>query len=362
MSREELLQRVIGAYASSLVIEAGTGVGKTRLALEKAKLWGGKVLVIVPRKVLEREWREEARKWKFPQGKLYTMCYASMKEGEPMVKDDWDVVIFDECHHLTERCREYLPWSRHYIFLTATLTREVGWWIQSHILDFEHIQMSTRESIDNEILPEPKVYLYPLRFHTYMEKIDWRWKTYDANERSMYQFIEQQIKNSEWDKEKKKLLLIERLKWLANRKLPIVKDMVSRLHGRRLLVFCNTIEQSLNVDCLSINSKGTNPQKALEMFNDHQVERISACNMLDEGVNLKDCEIAIFASVNSSARIQAQRIGRMLRHPKPKIIIPYYEESREADIVKKLVKENFKLVEKRVYDIKHEEVEGNHDR
>lgn len=57
-------------------------------------------------------------------------------------------------------------------------------------------------------------------------------------------------------------------------------------------------------------------------------------------VNLKDCEVGIFANLNSSEILTIQRIGRILRHKEPKIIIPYYIHTREEELVEQM-KENY---------------------
>ena len=44
--------------------------------------------------------------------------------------------------------------------------------------------------------------------------------------------------------------------------------------------------------------------------------------------------------INSSDKLIIQRTGRLLRHPKPCIIIPYWKNTREEEIVNKM-KENY---------------------
>lgn len=50
-------------------------------------------------------------------------------------------------------------------------------------------------------------------------------------------------------------------------------------------------------------------------------------------MNLVNCQVGIYANLNSSETIIKQRMGRLLRHPHPVIIVPYYDQSREAEIV-----------------------------
>lgn len=54
-------------------------------------------------------------------------------------------------------------------------------------------------------------------------------------------------------------------------------------------------------------------------------------------MNLINCEIGIFMMLNSSERMQVQKIGRLLRHNNPVIIIPYFKNTRDEEILKKML-------------------------
>lgn len=58
-------------------------------------------------------------------------------------------------------------------------------------------------------------------------------------------------------------------------------------------------------------------------------------------VNLTDCQYGIFAMLNSSERMIIQKLGRLLRHQEPVVIIPYYVGTRDEELVKKMT-ENYK--------------------
>ena len=54
--------------------------------------------------------------------------------------------------------------------------------------------------------------------------------------------------------------------------------------------------------------------------------------MLNEGANLEDCQYGIYANLNSSDTLVRQRLGRLLRHPEPILIIPYYVNTRDEEL------------------------------
>ena len=56
-------------------------------------------------------------------------------------------------------------------------------------------------------------------------------------------------------------------------------------------------------------------------------------------MNLVDCRVGIYANLNSSDTIIKQRTGRLLRHPNPIIIIPYYKGTREEELVNKMLED-----------------------
>lgn len=72
-------------------------------------------------------------------------------------------------------------------------------------------------------------------------------------------------------------------------------------------------------------------------------------------VNLTNCRIGIFCNLNSSEIVVKQRVGRILRHKSPVIVIPFYKGTREEELVTKMLEDyNPKLIHtvKNIIDIK----------
>lgn len=53
--------------------------------------------------------------------------------------------------------------------------------------------------------------------------------------------------------------------------------------------------------------------------------------------NLTDCQYGIFAMLNSSERMVIQKLGRLLRHKEPVIVIPYYVGTRDEELTRKII-------------------------
>lgn len=62
-------------------------------------------------------------------------------------------------------------------------------------------------------------------------------------------------------------------------------------------------------------------------------------------MNLTDCQVGIYANMNSSDTIVKQRMGRLLRHKNPILIVPYYKGTREEVLLNKMIENyNTKLI------------------
>ena len=132
----------------------------------------------------------------------------------------------------------------------------------------------------------------------------------------------------------------KRLKWLSDKKVEYIYQILERLDLMRTLTFCGTIEQTVLLGEHCINSKNKESLRVLSDFNSGKINHITACNCLNEGMNLVDCQVGIYVNLNSSETIIAQRLGRILRHPNPLIIIPYFVGTREEELKDKML-ENY---------------------
>ena len=378
--RELILKEVLELKKPNCLLEIATGVGKSRLAIEKIRGLYDKdkrqtLLIVVPRNIHKKNWADEIDKWweDCPLDITYT-TYASF----PKYAGEWDFIIWDEVHHLSERCREAISnfAFKNTVLLSATVGRELKQSLKYLFHDIDFYSVGLRDAIDEGVLPDPKVFLIPLTLENNIptESI---WKNKSAKGRLIecsyadrWKFIRQKVypvriycterqymndldSQIEWWKRnymrtrnqgvKNKWLMLctERLKWLATKKNPVISGLlISVLKNKRTLTFCNSIEQTEILGKHCINSKNKEAIKAYEDFNEGKIKHITACNMLNESMNIKDCQIGIYANLNSSETIIKQRAGRLLRHKNPVIIIPYFVNTREQELVEKML-ENY---------------------
>lgn len=360
-----------------IVLELATGTGKSKIAIDlanailKENSRRLKILLLVAKTVHKGNWLAEIAKWGgFTNNPDLTVeCYNSLRKHE---NADFDIVIADEAPHLnSELRRSYFSTLRvkyRTFFLSATFPGEMKQW-----LDFSYrpawITATLQDTIAGGILPEPKILLLPLFLddkrrseHIILNRRAggkpvrgiyrdyWKYvreKTYvdiEATPMEKCLYFNSKIlslKNCFQRTGRYKLMWLktcaDRLAFLANSKNETVYRILSHLKDRRTLTFCNSILQTEVLGKYCIHSREKRAVHYLSEFNEGRIKHITACQMLNEGMNLMDCQYGIFANLNASQCIAVQRIGRLLRHRHPVIIIPYYKGTREEEIMQKML-------------------------
>ena len=362
MTREEAKELALSKVdsANCLVLQLGTGFGKTKLAIEctnkicnrvyKNSEEATDVLILVSKTVHKNVWRDELDKWGIKTDNIVIECYESLKKYEDAY---FDVVICDEAQHLSETRQELLKTlhiSELLIVLSATLKKELCWFFKANYRT-EFIKCDIKEAIEDDVLPEPIIYLLPLkldnsvckyRYDKFKKTIVGTQLGYYNNMCSLIDFYKRKYMSTKRDFMKNLWLkaCTDRLKWLSEQKEDTVKAILNKLNRYRTLTFCSSIEQTEKLGKFCINSKNKKSVEYLDMFNNKQIKHITSCNILNESVNLVDCRICIFCNMNASEIIVKQRCGRGLRHKKPVFIVPYFEHTREAELVDKII-ENY---------------------
>lgn len=370
MNRKETLQEILKIQENNILLELPTGYGKSKIALELIKNYN-KVLIVVNRVVHKANWKEEINKW-LPKSTIEFIIstYTSIHK----VTGEYDAVIYDECHHLSERCREIVPSikAKRNILLSATVPRNLKRELNYLFSPLHLYSITLKKAITDKILPDPKVFLLPLYLNNkdnteiiqkntkakgkiincnYIERWDYiKQKTNPVNIHcTEKQYLSDLNNTIEWFKRKAIItnneaiknhwlrLCGNRLKYLSSKKTNIVYKLLELLKDKRTLTFCNNILQTEILGKYCINSKNDKSITYLSMFNENKIKHITACNILNEGMNLVNCQIGIYANLNSSETIIKQRIGRILRHKNPIIIIPFFKETRDEELVNKML-------------------------
>lgn len=371
--REEVRNKILKTESPYILAELPTSFGKSKIALDvMADRCGtdSAILVVVPRVVLKSNWKDEFKKWGY-EGYLNHVTFTTYVSFPKMV-GHYDFVIFDEVHHLSQRCRGSLKnfSINSAILLSATVSKDMKSILHIYFNGLCPIKVKVKEATEEGILPDPRVFLIPLSLDNTYEnqviiknkskgspiKISYkkRWDYKGIKDRQIIitctqkQYYDDMSSMIAWYKQRmfsttfKNMFLKrsgDRLKWLSEQKTAYVKSLLDLLDKERTLTFCNGIPQTEALGKYCINSKNKKSTEFLDKFNDGKVDHITACNMLDEGMNLKNCRVGIYATLNSSDRMIKQKLGRLLRHENPIIIIPYFKNTRDEEIVRDMCKD-----------------------
>lgn len=306
MTRNEVNELALSTIdrAKFILLELITGYGKTRLTINlinhicdkvfKNSEESTSVLILVAKKVHKQTWLDEFKKW----GGLNTdnviiECYESFKK----YKDAYfDILVMDEVQHLSDARKEILETlhiNEAYIGLSATIKRDMKDYFL-HKFNAEVIKCSLKEAIEDDVLPEPTVYLCPLELDnvkcTY--KIKKFGRTIITTQRGYYNDMSSLI---EWYKNKfyntrnirtKNLWLStagKRLKWLSEQKELFIQHLLDNFKNYKTLTFCSSIDQAERLGRYNITSKNGKSTEYLNMFNSDKIKHITACAILNEG-------------------------------------------------------------------------------
>lgn len=395
MTREETTNACLQAIDKTKCLLAllSTGVGKTKIAIDCVNKICDKVfrneqektsvLIVVDKKVHFTTWKNEFDKWGgLKTDKVQFCCYASLHK---YTDSYWDVVVLDECHHVGSEARlealATINIAYNLIGLSATVSRELKTWFKRKYKT-TIVSCTTQDAIESDILPDPTIYLMPLALND-----KWYTELYEINKKDKSAPIHGDYKDLWVLKRSKKHAFVrctqrqylneldslvnfykkkasggstamknlwlracsDRLTYLANAKNKQIQTILTRLKNYRTITFCTSIDQSEKLGKNCIHSKNKAAQETLNLFNAGKIKHITACHMLNEGVNLTNCRYGIFANINASETIQIQRVGRALRHKDPILIIPFFRDTREEELVRKWMENYNKDLIKVIY-------------
>lgn len=373
MNRQEVEEKLRECKCREYILQLPTSFGKTKIAIDLLNNFQSvnKILIVCPKLVLFQTWKDELIKWN--KSELLNKVKFSTYVGLHNNIDNYDVLILDECHHITDRSIDIIKaYNFNYkICLSATIKKDSYFKLTQILSNPYFLKVSVKDAIEEDILPSPTIYLLPLILDDSEKQYQFiknskakkvvecdyseRWKYIrDKNTKVIInctakEYITELDSQIEYYKNRylqgrvgyiKNLWLQkagERLKFLSKIKEPMILKIQEKLGNIRTLTFCSDIAQTERLGKNAINSKSGNSSDILNLFNKGEINHITACNMLNEGINLVNCRVGIWGYINASEIMTVQRIGRILRHKKPIIIIPYYLGTREQELVQDIL-------------------------
>ena len=379
MTRDELRVAVLDALkkTKNIALQAATGIGKSKIALDAINEVKAKSILFVVAEVAHiKNWKNEFNKWGFDPFSSAIICYASLKKYR---NTSWDVVVFDEAHHLASDLRLEIfdtISAKYRIFLSATLKDSLIYKLEASCGPIKSIKAGLQDAFDNNILPEPKIYLIPMTLDNQVcdQEIveEWgkayarrviecsyreRW-TYLRNksrypnvtlkikctQQQKYDYLTEQFNyyknrymNTRNEIIKNKWLQFgsKRKVYLGSIKLSVAYDLLQRLKDKRFICFCTNIEQAEYLGGENaVHSKRRDNADVIQKFNDKEINSLYAVGMLQEGVNLNNIDAGVIIQLDGEERSFIQRFGRTLRADSPEQYIIYYKATRDEEYLK----------------------------
>lgn len=322
------------------VLALPTGAGKTVAAIGAIAELGVATLVLVPTRVLLDQWvRALGAAWPHPIGRLgdgdhqvlpiTVATYASAVAWAPRIGDRFGLVVVDEAHHVGAWCPvEILEMlvAPARLGLTATppedqgaLLRHVGPVVYTRTID--ELTGDGLAPYEHATIPIALTRVERVRYDEARARFSAVYAQYQRYSRGApwSEFVQDARKTAAgrdalagW-REYRALIAYPEGKRAA------LRDLLARHAGERALVFTSdnatayAIARELLVMPITHEIARAERTTALARFTAGDLPVLVSSQVLDEGLDVPDADIAIVVGGSGSARRHIQRIGRVLR-------------------------------------------------
>jgi superfamily II DNA or RNA helicase len=326
------------------VVELPTGSGKTVIGLAAVERVATATLVVVPTVDLLEQWRRELeREFDVPVGQLgggrqdveavTVATYDSAYLRADDLGDRFGLVVFDEVHHLGgEGYREVarLLAAPARLGLTATFERPDG--AHEVVADLVGPVVHRLDPADlaGEHLAEYDI------VRRSVELTDEERRAYDEAQETFSSYLARSgiqmqagsdyrklVLRSGTDPEAREALLARQrarsIAFNAERKTAALTEVLDRHREDRVIVFAAHVDlvyrvaERFLIPAITSHTPADERSRVLDRFRDGEYARVVTGNVLDEGVDVPDANVAVVLSGSGSEREFTQRLGRVLR-------------------------------------------------
>ena len=369
-----------------VILKWATGCGKSKMTIDLINYQvmnmlvhtkPVKVLFVVAERAHINNWQDEFEKWhlKFDRVATDVVCYASLKK----VKDNaYDIIVFDECHHvfspkrlaILEEMSQYSIYVHNIYLLSATLSSGKIDQIEELFGKFTTSTITLKDAIQNDILPDPKVYVVAMELDDKKVNqtiavrkgdnpmvVDWEHRNKYKFKNTPYiirctqkqknlgftnemEYWKQRYENSHntfhhnyWVN-----LGSQRKRFLGELKTDAVYRVIQRIpKKKRFVCFCASVAQAgmLSSDkTISSKKSSKHNQEIIDRFNDGFIDSIYAVGMITEGMNLNKIDMGIITQLDGKERLFVQKQGRVMRSEDPVSIIFYFKDTQDEVYLK----------------------------
>jgi superfamily II DNA or RNA helicase len=326
------------------VIELPTGAGKTVVAVAAMAELSVPTLVVVPTVDLLEQWRRElATEFDVPVGQLgggeqrvealTVSTYDSAYLRADDVGDAFGFVVYDEVHHLGGegyRDSARLSAAPARMGLTATFERPDG----AHEVVAELVGPRVYR-VDVDELAGEHLAEYDVR-RLEVELTDAEREAYEDAQGTFVDYLKRSnlsmtsgsdyrklVMRSGSDPAAREALLAKqrarRIMMNSEAKVAALADVLDRHREDRVIVFTAhtdlvyRLSERFLLPAITAETGASERRETLRRFREGEYSRVVTANVLDEGVDVPDANVAVVLSGSGSEREFTQRLGRVLR-------------------------------------------------
>ena len=326
------------------VLELPTGSGKTVVAIAAMAALDTPTLVVVPTIDLLKQWRRELhREFDVPIGQLgggdqrlesvTVATYDSAYLRADDIGDRFGFVVFDEVHHLGgEGYRDIarLLAAPARMGLTATFERPDGahevvaelvgprvYDIDAETLAGDHLAAFDIKRIEVELTDEERAAYerHQGTFTDYLARSNLSLQSgADYRKLVMRSGSDPAAREALLAKQRARAVTIQ-----ADRKVEQLADILDRHEADRIIVFTAStdlvyrLSERFLLPAITHETGTDEREEILDRFREGTYSRVVTANVLDEGVDVPDANVAVLLSGSGSEREFTQRLGRILR-------------------------------------------------
>ena len=336
------------------VVELPTGAGKTMVALQAMAQVGRGSLVLVPTLDLAAQWcREIESVLGVPSGMIgggehevlpvTVSTYASaLRKGEHF-GNRFCLAVFDECHHLAAEGNSQIAEmliAPYRLGLSATverpddrhllLDRLIGPLVfRRGIHELSGAVLSEyRVEVCHAALSEEEQRMYREARAEYLAFARAN-DVLPTSGRDWQRFIWAAARSEAGRQALKAFQTQRQISFAAEGKFVVLGELLERHRGERVLVFTNDnltayeISRRFLIPLITHQTKLAERKQIMERFRDNRWPFLVTSRVLNEGVDVPECGVAVILSGSASVREHVQRLGRILRRREGKQAVLY---------------------------------------
>jgi len=286
-------------------------VGKTKISLELLKRLGyeaGSILIAYPDNKLKEVWENECQKWEFFNPDIRMVNFSSLKKCNTQ---DYDVIICDEFHALSDNEAELLRelTASMWLFLSGTISGET----KEKWPDFKEIaNYSTLDGIDDGILADYEISVHLVDLDDKVLSPNKKGKMLSEKKKyDNYSYVIQKMR--EEGKPTMPLALARnRLSLSSIGKMSYVKDMLSKMKDKRVVVFTGLSAVADGIGIPSYHSKSSS-DFAFHAFKNKHINHLALAAMGKVGVTYPDLDSVILLNFVYSSEENSQILNRCIK-------------------------------------------------